>query len=89
MPDLHDQADVIDREIAEIDNRIAEMQTEGRDNKDEAISELREKRKELERQREDFLATAPVDRTDREDPVTGRDLQDQTQKDAVIQGLRR
>ena len=89
MSNIDDQRHLIEREIAEIDNRIAEMQAEGRDNADEAIQNLLDTRAKLRAEMEIVGDAPPIDRTDREDPVTGRDLAEQTQEEAVVHGLRR
>lgn len=89
MSEFYDERRIVDRQIADIDNQIAQLQAEGRDNRDNAIRHLLEHREKLLQERETFYAIAPIDRMDREDPVTGRDLRTQTQEEAVVQGLRR
>ena len=89
MSSIEDQREILSRHIADIDNQIAELQAEGRDNGDRGIRSLEKTRRELKEQREILYDTAPVFREDRGDPVTGRDLQEQTQEEAVVQGFRR
>lgn len=89
MSEFYDERRIVDRQIADIDNQISQLQAEGRDNGDSAIRHLLEHREKLLQERETFYGTAPVERQDRDDPFAGHDRRAEPREEAGVQTLRR
>lgn len=76
-------------ELRRIEAEIRELRSQGYTDDHARMEKLIARRSELAASAGSSDTDEPVRREDREDPVTGRDLEDRTQQDAVESGLRR